>query len=80
MCRVDNLTAISELIVQTMWDPQHLTTLLPPTVCYGDSFTFTFYMAVTIRIIAVKDKTLCTLVRHYQHSGVKTIHSAEYSS
>jgi hypothetical protein len=36
----DNLAAICEPIVKTMWDPQHLTTLYTSTVCYGDSFTF----------------------------------------
>jgi hypothetical protein len=34
--RVDNLTAISEPIVYTMWDPQHPTTLQTSTACYRD--------------------------------------------
>jgi hypothetical protein len=37
--RADNLTAIYEPIVYTMWDPQHLTTLEASTACYGDSLT-----------------------------------------
>jgi hypothetical protein len=37
--RADNLTAICELILWTMWNPRHLTTLYASTVCYGDSFT-----------------------------------------
>jgi hypothetical protein len=37
--RADNLTAICEPIVYTMWDPQHLTTLQASTACYEDSFT-----------------------------------------
>jgi hypothetical protein len=41
--RADNLTAICEPIVYTMWDPQHLTTLSASKACYGDSFTFFFY-------------------------------------
>jgi hypothetical protein len=39
MRRAGNLTAISEPIVKTMWDPQHLTTLYASTACYGDTFT-----------------------------------------
>jgi hypothetical protein len=39
----DNLTAIYEPVVWTMWDPQHLTTLQALTVCYEDSFTFYCY-------------------------------------
>jgi hypothetical protein len=38
----DNLTAIYEPIVLTMWDPQHLTTLKAFMACYGDNFFFTF--------------------------------------
>jgi hypothetical protein len=37
--RADNLTAICEPIVYTMWDPQHLTALWASKACYGDSFT-----------------------------------------
>jgi hypothetical protein len=35
-----NLTPICEPIAQTMWDPQHLTTLEASTVCYQDSFNY----------------------------------------
>jgi hypothetical protein len=35
----DNLTAICEPIVWTMWDIQHLTTLQTSTDGYGESFT-----------------------------------------
>jgi hypothetical protein len=38
--RTDNLTAICESTVQTMRDPQHLTTLQASMACYGDSFTY----------------------------------------
>jgi hypothetical protein len=38
----DDLPAICEPIVDTMWDPQHLTTLWASTVCYGDNFTFVY--------------------------------------
>jgi hypothetical protein len=31
--KADNLTAICEPTVYTMWDPQHLTTLQASTVC-----------------------------------------------
>jgi hypothetical protein len=37
--KVDNLTAICEPIVQTMWDLQHLTTLQNFTTYYRDIFT-----------------------------------------
>jgi hypothetical protein len=33
--KVDNLAIICELIVQTMWDPQHLKTLQASTACAG---------------------------------------------
>jgi hypothetical protein len=38
--KADNLTAIFEPIVYTMWDILHLTTLLVCTACYGDGFAF----------------------------------------
>jgi hypothetical protein len=41
--KADNLTAISESIVQKMRDARRLTTLWASTVCYRDSFTFTVY-------------------------------------
>jgi hypothetical protein len=40
--KADNLTAICEPTVETMWDPQHVTTLPVPTACYGDSFTLIY--------------------------------------
>jgi hypothetical protein len=40
--RADNLTTIREPTVYTIWDPQHLTTLLASTACQGDSLTFFF--------------------------------------
>jgi hypothetical protein len=42
VCRDDNLTAIFELIVYTLWDPQQLTAQQASMVCYGDSFTLLF--------------------------------------
>jgi hypothetical protein len=36
----DNLVAIGEPIVWTMWDPQRFTALQASTACYEDSFTF----------------------------------------
>jgi hypothetical protein len=33
----DNLTAVYEPIVYTMWHPQHLTSLYASTACYGDN-------------------------------------------
>jgi hypothetical protein len=39
-CKVDNLTAISEMIVHKLWEPQSLTTLWASMACYRDSFTF----------------------------------------
>jgi hypothetical protein len=35
------LPSVSRLS-KKMWDPQHLTTLLACTACYGDSFTFSY--------------------------------------
>jgi hypothetical protein len=37
--RADNLAAICEPTIWTVWDPYHLTTLKASTACYGDSFT-----------------------------------------
>jgi hypothetical protein len=37
---VDNLTATREPIIQKMWEPRSLTTLLASTACYRNSFTF----------------------------------------
>jgi hypothetical protein len=39
----DNLTAICEPVVQKMWDPWRLTTLLASTACYRGSFIFYLY-------------------------------------
>jgi hypothetical protein len=39
--KAHNLTAISESIVQKMWEPRHLTTLWAFTACYRDSFPIT---------------------------------------
>jgi hypothetical protein len=33
-----DITAICEPIVETRWNPQHLTTLRASTACYGDNF------------------------------------------
>jgi hypothetical protein len=40
VCEADNLTAIYEPTVYTMWLPQHLTTLQASTAFYRDSFNF----------------------------------------
>jgi hypothetical protein len=37
--KADNQAVVCELIVQKMWEPQHLTTLWASTTCYRDSFT-----------------------------------------
>jgi hypothetical protein len=42
----DNLTAICEPIVWTMWDPQHLTILQACTASYKDSFTFFIFSGI----------------------------------
>jgi hypothetical protein len=44
----DHLAAICEPTVQTMWDPQHLTTLRAFMACYGDSFTLPSEQAVLL--------------------------------
>jgi hypothetical protein len=38
--KADKLTAICEQIVQKMWEPRRLTSLLASTTCYTDRFTF----------------------------------------
>jgi hypothetical protein len=43
--RADNLTAISDpIVLDKMWEPQHLTTLWALAACYRDSFTFLPYV------------------------------------
>jgi hypothetical protein len=42
--RADNLTAICEPIVQTLWDPRHLTTLYASMACYGNSLLSFFFL------------------------------------
>jgi hypothetical protein len=37
--KANNLTAICEPTAYKMWEPRRLTTLLPSTACYRDSFT-----------------------------------------
>jgi hypothetical protein len=44
--RADNLAAICEPIVLTIWNPQHLTTLLASTACYVDCFTLLYFLFV----------------------------------
>jgi hypothetical protein len=46
--RADNLAAICEPIFYTMWDPSHLTTILASTACYGDRFTFPFFILLLL--------------------------------
>jgi hypothetical protein len=40
--------AIWEPIVQKIWEPRRLTTLLVSTACYRDNFTFCSYLAYKI--------------------------------
>jgi hypothetical protein len=41
--KADNITVIRESIFQKMLEPRRLRTLCAFTICYRDSFTFTFY-------------------------------------
>jgi hypothetical protein len=43
--KADDLSTICELIVEIVWDPRHLTTVLASTACKRDSFTFVLYFA-----------------------------------
>jgi hypothetical protein len=45
--KADNLTAICELIVWKIWEPQRLTTLWASMADYRDSFTFFFHHNTT---------------------------------
>jgi hypothetical protein len=40
--KADNFTAISEPIVQKMWEPRCLTTLRASMACHVDSFTILY--------------------------------------
>jgi hypothetical protein len=42
--RADNLTAVCEPIVYTMYDLQHLRTLQAYTACYRDSFSYILHV------------------------------------
>jgi hypothetical protein len=44
--KADNITAICEQTVQTMLDPQHLTTVQVSTTCYGDGFTILLFTLI----------------------------------
>jgi hypothetical protein len=46
--KTQNLTNICEPILYKMWEPQYLTTLWSSTVCYRDSFTFSFYYSMSV--------------------------------
>jgi hypothetical protein len=47
--KADDVTAICELLVSKMWEPQHLKTLWACTACYRDSFTFLSYLNTDIK-------------------------------
>jgi hypothetical protein len=47
--KADNVTAICEPIAWKMWEPRHLATLWASTVCYRDSFSFTYLSVATMR-------------------------------
>jgi hypothetical protein len=52
--RAENLAAICEPVVWTMWDPHNLTTIQAFPACYGDSFTFTSFICTSfLRYITV---------------------------
>jgi hypothetical protein len=50
MREADNLTAICETIVSTMWHPQHLTTLQDFTAGYSVSPTLPYTVMLFLRI------------------------------
>jgi hypothetical protein len=43
-CKADNLTAICEPAVWTMWEPQCITFRWASMACYRDSFTFYLFI------------------------------------
>jgi hypothetical protein len=47
--KANNLAAICELTIYTMWDPQHLTTLYAFSACYWDSFTLWRWSVLPVR-------------------------------
>jgi hypothetical protein len=75
VCKADNLTAVCQPTVLTMWDPQQFSTLYVPTACYGDSFTFwspvwslslpprVRYCSSTQRCRSMRTHALCYKVR-----------------
>jgi hypothetical protein len=46
---LDNITAMWEPIVSTMWDHQHLPTVKASMACYGDSFTLWWRSVLPVR-------------------------------
>jgi hypothetical protein len=46
--KADNVTAICNLIVYTMWQARCLTTLLASTPYYRDSFTFIVAVVISV--------------------------------
>jgi hypothetical protein len=55
--KADNLTAICEPTVLTVWD-YHLTTLLASTACYGDSFFFTVHLSPLKTVDSIRSSAL----------------------
>jgi hypothetical protein len=50
--KADNLTAICELTVYTMWDPQHL-------ACYRDSFALLLHCDLTCKLCSKQIAVVC---------------------
>jgi hypothetical protein len=61
--KADN-SAISEPIVQKMWDPQRLTALWASTACYRDGFTFYWHLRGTNVYFEIKLVTQQKIKRH----------------
>jgi hypothetical protein len=48
-CKVDNLIAICEPVVEKMWESRRLATLWASVACYRDSLTFFIFRKTTYR-------------------------------
>jgi hypothetical protein len=56
--RADNLVAICQLIVYTVWDLQHLTTLQDSLACYRPSFTLFYLIFISLCLTCYTVHTL----------------------
>jgi hypothetical protein len=59
--KADNLTAIYEPIINTIWNPRHFTTLQASTAHYRDSFSPFCVVLIVCNVSFIVSVALCAL-------------------